>query len=165
MADEIGSHFRELTKVLDILEQTCVIRRVSPYHKNLLTELKKAQKFYFADPGLRNALMDDFNAVEKRADAGALMENFVLNELSRYTRLGFWRATSKAEVDFVSHGAGSVVTIEVKFRRFLEPEVGRSLYSFLGQYAPDDSTIITKGFWGEKRVGKTKVFFMPLCYA
>jgi uncharacterized protein len=165
LASEVGSHFRELTKLLDVLEQTYVIRRVGPYHKNLLTELKKAQKFYFVDPGLRNALIDDFNAVDKRADAGAIMENFVLNELSRYTRLSFWRTTSKAEVDFVSSVPGGMIPIEVKFRRFPEPKVGRSLYSFLDQYSPDTSIIMTKDFWGEKMVGRTRVLFMPLCYA
>lgn len=165
LANEIGSHFREMTKLLDILEQTYVIRRVGPYHKNLLTELRKSQKLYFVDLGLRNSLLDSFSDLDRRADLGPLVENFVLNELSPYARLGFWRTTSKAEVDFVSPGPAGVLPIEVKFRRFVEPKVGRSMHAFLREYAPANSIVLTRDFWGKRRIGRTNVSFIPACYA
>jgi len=142
-----------------------IIRRAGPFHRNLLTELRKARKVYFVDPGLRNALLDDYNDLEKRADAGIVMENFVLNELSTSVRLHYWRTTSKAEVDFVSQGARLVIPIEVKFRRFDRPKVERSLRSFIHEYKPHASLVMTRDFWGERDVEETKVSFVPICYA
>jgi predicted AAA+ superfamily ATPase len=166
LATEIGSHFRELTKLIDVLEQTYVVRRVAPYHRNRLSELRKAPKIYFVDPGLRNAVLDDFNPPDARADAGTLVESFVLGELGRYASLAYWRTASGAEVDFVSEaGRGLPLPIEVKYRRLKEPAVGKSLHSFIRAYSPGNCLVLTREFWGKAEVGETKLVFVPVYYA
>ena len=163
LANQIGSYFKELSKLMDVLEQTYIIRRVSPYHKNLVTELKKAQKVYFVDTGLRNSLIDNFTDIEKRPDAGALAENFVLNELFEHAKTHFWRTTAKTEVDFITEGK-TTTPIEVKFQRFTKTEVGKSLYGFLNEYAPNNCIIATKNFWAEKTYKNSKIRFTPITY-
>lgn len=163
LANEVGSHFGELTRLLDVLEQTYVIRRVRPFHKNLVTELKKAQKVYFTDPGLRNSLLGSFEGLGKRADAGAVVEGFVLGELSRHTAVGYWRTTAKTEVDFVARGR-SVTPVEVKFQRLKGPEMSRSLGAFLRAYRPADCLVATRDFWGSREEEGTRVSFVPVCY-
>ena len=117
LANQVGSYFKELTVLEDVLEQTYITRRIRPYHKNLLTELKKAQKIYFVDTGLRNSLIENFSDMDKRPDAGVLAENFVLNELCSCSKMHFWRTTAKTEVDFVAEGK-ELLPIEVKFQHF-----------------------------------------------
>ncbi len=163
LANRVGSYFNELTRLADVLEQTYVIRRIGPYHRNLVTELKKAHKVYFFDTGLRNSLIENFTGMDKRPDAGVLAENFVLNEIAQHAKVHFWRTTAKTEVDFITEGA-SLVPVEVKFQHFTEPTLGKSMYGFLNEYKPPNCMIVTKDFWGEKDAAGTKVMFVPIGY-
>ncbi|NHV98320.1 MAG: DUF4143 domain-containing protein [Thaumarchaeota archaeon] len=63
------------------MENTYLISLVKPFHKNLITELKKTRKIYFNDLGLRNAAINNFVQTGSRTDKGSLIENFILNEL------------------------------------------------------------------------------------
>ncbi len=164
LAGEIGSYFKETSGLLDDLEQTYIIRRISPYHRNLVTELKKEQKIYFTDTGLRNALIMNFSNLDQRPDAGALVENFVLDELYPNLRMHFWRTTAKTEVDFIAE-SGTLVPIEVKFQHLSAAVGSRSLYSFLDEYSPKVCFVLTKDFWGERSFKNSKIFFMPAVYA
>jgi len=148
---------------MDILEETYIVRRLSPYHKNLVTELRKAQKVYFVDTGLRNSLIESFADIWNRPDIGTLAENFVVNEFYATTRLHFWRTTAKTEVDLIAE-AKEPLPIEVKFKHFSKPEIGRSLYSFISQYKPNYSILVTRDFWGERKVDGTNVRFIPIAY-
>ena len=162
LASQIGSYFKELSKLIDVLEQTYVIRRIGPYHKNLLAELRKAQKVYFVDTGLRNALIGNFSSLENRPDSGILAENFVLNEIFEHSKVHFWRTTAKTEVDFVAEGK-QLLPIEVKFQHFAGASVNKSLYGFLNAYKPAEALIITRDFWGEQ-LKRSKIKFIPICY-
>jgi uncharacterized protein len=164
LSNRVGSYFKELVKLEDVLEQTYIIRRVSPYHRNLVTELKKAQKIYFVDTGLRNSLIENFTDMENRADSGVLAENFVLNELFAHAKMHFWRTTAKTEVDFVAENK-SLLPIEVKFQHFKDTNVNKSMYGFMGEYKPANVLIITKDFWGERTIKGSKVRFVPISYA
>ena len=163
LSNEIGSYFRELSYLMDVLEQTYVIRRLRPFHSNLLTELRKVPKLYFVDTGLRNSLIDNFTALDGRPDSGVLAENFVLNELSKHVGLKYWRTTSMTEVDFVTSGK-RILPIEVKYKSMVKPKAGKSFYGFLKNYEVPEALVITKDFWGRLQSGKTTVNFTPICY-
>ena len=97
-----GGYFKDIVHLIDVLTQTYIIRKVPPFHLNLVTELRKHPKFYFYDLGMRNYAINNFNPVDMRGDAWQLAENFVLNELATdELPAHFWRTTSKAEMDFV----------------------------------------------------------------
>ncbi|MFM9006897.1 MAG: ATP-binding protein, partial [Flavobacteriales bacterium] len=92
LGNEVSSF--ELSKTLKIdnqtidsyiamLEQAFVIYKLPAYHTNERTELKKSKKIYFNDVGIRNALINDFRPIEVRSDAGALFENYVINEFRK----------------------------------------------------------------------------------
>ena len=142
------------------------MRRVLPYHGNRVTELRKAPKLYFTDPGLRNALLGAFGGLDGRADAGPLIEGFVLGELSDHSQMYYWRTTSGAEVDFVSRPRpGVLVPAEVRFRHLTQPTVGRSLRAFVQRYSPADAVVLTRDFWGQAQVERTTISFLPVVYA
>ncbi|HEX55083.1 MAG TPA: ATP-binding protein [Candidatus Altiarchaeales archaeon] len=160
-------YFKEIIKLLDILQQTYIIKLLRPFHKNLVTELRKNPKIYFIDFGIRNYSINNFNALEIRTDSGKLAENFVLNELS-FVRdeffLNFWRTTAKAEVDFILNNINEIIPIEVKFEEMKREKLGRSLFSFINNYQPKRAIVITKNFWGERKVNKTLIKFIPIVY-
>ncbi len=159
------TYFKNIVRLLDILQQTYIIKLLRPFHRNLVTELRKNPKVYFYDYGLRNYAINNFNDLELREDAGKLAENFILNQLeTEELFINFWRTTAKAEVDFVLSDINRIIPIEVKFESFKKPKITRSFHSFLKNYKPKNALVVTKDFWGEKEIGKTKVKFVPIVY-
>ncbi|MBI2327812.1 ATP-binding protein [Candidatus Curtissbacteria bacterium] len=147
-------YFKELKSILSILEQTYVVGKINPFHRNLVTELKKNPKYYFFDLGLRNALLHkfDFDDIE----LGQLLENYTFLVL-KHEPLAFWRTTAKAEVDFVLKE--KIIPVDVK----KTPKISRSLLSFLDAYDPSLSLIVN---WQEAGViskKKTKIYSVPAC--
>jgi hypothetical protein len=156
-----GSYYKEIVRWMDVLEQTYITRTIRPFRKSLVTELRKNPKVYFVDYGLRNYSIGNFSPIFVRGDRGELVENFILNQLSRYEiSINFWRTTAKAEVDFVVDG----IPVEVKFEEMRREKISRSLHSFITTYSPQFSIVATKNFFGEKKVDDTVVKFIPAVY-
>jgi len=65
---------------IDLLEKAFVVFRLSGFSRNLRKEVVKMDKIYFYDPGVRNALINNFNPPDLRTDMGALWENFLVIE-------------------------------------------------------------------------------------
>ena len=165
LASLCNSYYKEILGLLEVLEETFVIRNIRPFYRNLRTELRKNPKVYFVDSGLRNYVINNFNELEKRVDAGALVENFVLNQLSHLTeKINYWRTLGKAEVDFILNVGEEVIPVEVKYATFKKPAISKSFRSFISAYNPGRALIITKDYWGEIKLEKTLIKFIPACY-
>ena len=74
--------------------------------------------------GIRNALINNFNALEDRNDVGLLWENFVIAERLKYNTYHkrfafsyFWRTYTGAELDYVEEYKGNLHGYEVKWRK------------------------------------------------
>ncbi|MBO3800612.1 MAG: ATP-binding protein, partial [Candidatus Brockarchaeota archaeon] len=90
---ELKMDYKTVESYISVLVSTGIISLVSPFYRNLSTELKKSRKAYFVDTGLRNAVIGNFLPLENRTDKGILFENFVLNELKStfVDKLNYWR--------------------------------------------------------------------------
>ncbi|MEM3503547.1 MAG: ATP-binding protein [Nitrososphaeria archaeon] len=155
---EIGMDYRTLDNYISILLNTYIISLVPPYYKNLVTELRKAKKVYFTDTGLRNSLISNFLPLENRVDKGALLENFVYNELkSSGYNIKYWRTTGKAEVDFIIEKHGQVVPVEVKSLGKIE----RGFINFINMYKPKNALVLTDREFTVKELGSTRVAYIP----
>lgn len=152
ICSQIGLYSKELKQILSILESTYIIRLIQPFHKNLVTELRKNPKTYFIDTGLRNFIVERFDFSDD--EWGKLYENHVLN-LFREKKVNFWRTTAKAEVDFVIFDK---LPVEVK----INPKITRSLRSFLATYSPKLAVIANMSIFEKHIVEKSEVFFVPL---
>lgn len=123
IAQTIGSDGKTVDKYIDLLEKTFVIFRVPAYSRNVRNEIKKGKKVYFYDCGIRNAIINNFNAIAARTDAGALWENFVIAERMKMLRyngidasLYFWRTTQQQEIDLIEeHEGGLLKAFEFKW--------------------------------------------------
>lgn len=134
-----------LHKYLSILEETFIIKRVTPYSKSPGVEISKNPKVFFLDSGLQSVLwFNDFQSTFM----GTVFETNVFSELvKKYgrTAVHFWRTKTHQEIDFIVE-TRNIVPIEVKtnFRRF-NP---RAMKSFTRKYHVTDWKLI--GLEGEK---------------
>ncbi len=159
--------YREIKKFLGVLEKTFVIKLLPPYFSNKITEIRKSPKVYFLDLGLRNILISDFRAVGERQDKGAIIENFVFQNLffrDETAKLSFWRTKQGAEVDFVLEKDREMIPLEVKFQDFKIPRLSRSFLSFIESYQPEKGIVLNKNFTGLLKYKKTQVLFFPFYF-
>jgi predicted AAA+ superfamily ATPase len=120
----IGIDKKTVENYIAILEQAFIIFRLCPFSRNLRNELKKLRKIYFYDTGIRNALINNFNPLHLRQDAGALFENFVIAErLKRNENQGvrkniyFWRTHQQKEIDYIEEEGGRLQGFEIKYTK------------------------------------------------
>ena len=140
---EFKMDFRTVEEYLNILIYTYIIELLLPFHKSLITELKKSKKLYFIDTGLRNALINNFVSFSERSDRGFLLENSVLSELRKNElETKYWRTAGKAEIDFIVFLENKTIPLEVK----ITPKIEKSLYSFIRTYKPERAVIINLNF-------------------
>jgi predicted AAA+ superfamily ATPase len=164
IASDLKLSYRRVKEFLEILQHSYVIHLVSPFHKNLVTELKKSKKVYFLDLGLRNCVMNNFTDFDFREDRGKLTENFVFRELltnfEEYS-INYWRTTGKAEVDFILTKEGEIVPVEVKLKG---EKLSRGFYSFLKSYKPEKALVVTLDKFQKQKVDETLIFWIPVFY-
>lgn len=130
-----------VSEYLELLENTFIIKRITPFHKNLRSELSKNPKVYFLDTGMMHLLwLKEFPKVI----LGNVFETFVFLELMKSGgKINFWRTTNKQEVDFVLTGVrNKLYGIEVKYNF---DKFSRHLNSFTKEYNCDGVIVGLKG--------------------
>ena len=104
LGNTIGLDNKTVEHYVYILEKCFHVDLLKPFYRNLRKELTKMPKVYFNDLGLRNSILGRFENPINRIDKGALLENFIYNQLrikhDSYL-LKYWRTADGNEVDFV----------------------------------------------------------------
>lgn len=162
----LGISIQTVKHYLWYLEKTFVLQRVTPYFKNIRKEITKSPVFYFYDLGLRNFSLGIFGNVRRPQDLGSLFQNFALNILREKTRslpckINFWRTKDGAEVDFVVMIGETVIPVEVKFKNLKEPEVTKSLRSFISKYKTPKAWVVNLELEETVKLDSTEVSFVP----
>lgn len=110
-------------RYVDLLEKNNIVFRHYPYATNKRKEISKMHKIYFYDVGIRNAIINNFNLIQNRADIGQIWENFVVAERIKYQEYHnihsnnyFWRSYNGAEVDFIEEREGKLFGYEIKWK-------------------------------------------------
>src|SRR3989344_1566198 len=125
---------------LDLLENTFIIKRITPFHKNLRSEISKNPKIFFLDTGMMHLLwLKEFPKVI----LGNSFETFVFLELMKSgKKINFWRTTNKQEIDFIVKNK-DLYAIEVKYN--FQNLDNSSLRFFSQEYKCKTITIGLKG--------------------
>ena len=120
--DLIGLDSKTVARYIDILEKAFVLFRLPAFSRNLRNEIKKNNKIYFYDNGIRNAVIGAMQPLAVRQDIGALWENFLVSERVKQLRyqqdrrqIYFWRTMQQQEVDYVEVIDGAVFGYEFKW--------------------------------------------------
>lgn len=109
---EIANNFQAnvvtVSNYIEIFIKNYILIPLYPFKSNLRRAISKNRKLYFADLGLRNALVRDFRPTPLRPDKGGLFENFIVSEVEKTRRINnlklnlyFYREYSGREVDVV----------------------------------------------------------------
>ncbi len=138
LSNGLGISQKTVENYLDVLEKMFVLVNLRGFSRNLRKEVTKTSRYYFADVGLRNALIRSFVPLALRGDAGQLFENwFVIERIKRagnhgrHTGFYFWRTYDKHEIDLVEDLDGRLTGIECKWSpasRVKAPKAWRQAY-------------------------------------
>lgn len=139
----ISHSLKEIKNILEILEETFIIKVVKPYYTNKNKEIVKIPKIYFIDNGVKNYFIKNFNELSLREDSGFLFEGFVLSELvkNNFKEIKFWQDKNDNEVDFIIDDE-SIIPIEVKFKKELNSSEFRGLNRFIEEYPKTKSPFL-----------------------
>jgi len=179
MALQIGCivNYSELSKTLGIsiktvkdylwyLEKTFILRKITPYFKKVKKEIKKAPIYYFYDIGMRNFSLGNFGDLKE--DIGFVFQNFIYNLLREiippFYKIYFWRTQDKAEVDFIIDTGNTLIPVEVKYKKLKEPEIPRSMRSFIEKYKVEKAFIINLTLEQKINLEGTKIEIVPFYY-
>lgn len=167
LSSTIGISTKTVQHYLWYLEETFIIKKLTPFYRNVRSEITKAPVYYFYDTGMRNSQLGLFGLPSIPASlSGHLFENVIFNTLRGHihfvpTRIHFWRSKDKAEVDFVVDTVQEIIPVEVKYSHLREPEMSRSFRSFIEKYMPKKAYIVHLGGQMEYEIKGTKIYFIP----
>jgi predicted AAA+ superfamily ATPase len=125
--DELAKNLKGISRntveqYLDLLTKVFVLYNIRGYSNNLRKEITKTSKWYFYDNGIRNAVIKNFNPLQFRSDTGALWENYLASERTKYNSYKntsmntyFWRTYDQQELDWVEEGNGELHGAEFKW--------------------------------------------------
>ena len=132
----VGMKSETVENYMELLEKVFVIFRLRSFSRNIRNELKKSQKVYFYDNGIRNALIQNFNSLDLRTDIGALWENFMVSERKKhidYERIlcnsYFWRTHAQQEIDYIEERGGILHAFEFKYNSKKQAKIPASFAS------------------------------------
>jgi len=138
---------KTVEKYIDLLEKCFIIFKLSAFSRNLRKEISKSVKIYFYDLGIRNSLIQNYNPLEIRNDAGALWENFCIIErikMNRYNNIYanyyFWRTYTQKEIDLIEEKEGKLLAFEMKWGKSLKA----APKEFLEEYKNSEFEVVNK---------------------
>lgn len=150
LASKLGIGAKTVKRYIELFEQSFIIFTMRPYSSRKRDEIAKMPKIYFYDTGLRNALINNFEPIEGRGDAGQLFENFVVSEFLKYNYYGnfgynfnYWRTKSGSEIDLVlSKPNHETIALEIKSKS------QRVNQAFISRYPKSKMAVISKdNYW------------------
>jgi predicted AAA+ superfamily ATPase len=152
LAGTVGIDKGTITKYLDILEKAFVIFRLPPLSRNIRTEITKMHKIYFYDTGIRNTLVNNFNALATRNNKGAIWENFLITEklkmnsaLNIDAKIHFWRTTQQQEIDYIEDVESDLYVYEFSWNVNKKKKIP---LTFLKAYDTKSSAVINTENYG-----------------
>ena len=132
IANSLGLSAPTVTRYLDHLCNSLMLRRLEPYRANLGKRLVKSPKVYVRDSGLLHHLLGirEVNDLLGHPGTGASWEGFVVEQIcgqiDASSQVSFYRTAAGAELDMVIETGRKKIGVEIKFST-----------------APK----VTKGFW------------------
>lgn len=137
LATQLSMGKNTIEKYLDLLEQVFVLVNLRGFSRNLRKEVTKTSRYYFCDNGIRNALINNFNSLNRRHDIGQLWENYIVMERLKkqeyhqiWSHNYFWRTYDQKEIDWIEEREGKLFAYEFKWKEMQQaPKLWSETYS------------------------------------
>lgn len=140
-----------LEKYLSILENSYVIKIVTPFYRNIRSELTKMPKVYFEDLGLKNIITKgNLASTFEGSDLEAVVFSLLRKNLD-VEKIHFWRTTFKNEIDFVVENKTRLAAYEVKINARNKDRL--TLLTFKKHYPETDAYLVGLDFIDQKLLG------------
>ncbi|MEA3450369.1 MAG: ATP-binding protein [Bacteroidota bacterium] len=124
LAGKLGLAKNTVERYIDLFKKVFVIFEIKAYSKNKRNEISKMSRYYFADTGVRNAIINNFDELDYRNDLGQLWENYLITERVKYLTYNkifadtyFWRTYSQQEIDWIEEKDGKLLAFEIKYKK------------------------------------------------
>ncbi len=167
LSNTLGISIPTLKTYLYYAEKTYILKKVTPFFRNVKKELTKTPVYYFCDLGLRNFSAGVFGKIETFSEVGFLFQNLVMLFLEEKFRetgaiIHYWRSKDGAEVDFVVDFKREVLPVEVKASFLKKPALTRSLRAFIKRYKPKEAWVVNLSLKAEVNIEDTVVKIFPI---
>lgn len=134
-----------LTRWLDVLMQTFMVRKLEPYEANVKKRLVKTPKVFIRDSGILHALLrvHSFQELMGHPIFGSSWEGYAIeNIISKFPRWDptFYRTSNGAELDLIL--SKGLKKIAFEFKASVAPKLSRGFWSALEDVEPDFSWIV-----------------------
>ena len=131
-----GADFKTISRYVDLLTSTFMVRQLQPWFANVNKRQVKAPKIYFRDSGLLHSLLGvtSHALLDVHPSVGASWEGFALEAVIRELELGptecfFWATHAGAELDLYTQSGGNRWGFE--FKRADAPKLTPSMRTAL----------------------------------
>ncbi len=129
LGESLGISHTTIKKYLTLLEQTFLVRTLTPYFKNLKKRIVKSPKIYIRDTGILHSLLkiETFDELMSHPVYGSSWESFCIEQiLSTFQKAEsyFYRTSNGAELDIIIEKAKIRVGIEFKVSSRVKPTRG-----------------------------------------
>jgi uncharacterized protein len=150
LGKSLGLADTTVSRHLDILTGTFMVRRLTPWFENIKKRQIKTPKIYFRDSGILHRLLGipGMEAMVTHPKLGASWEGFALEQVIRASGVSeeeayYWGVHSQAELDLLLFRNGKRLGFEVKYTD--TPRVTSSLRAAREHLKLDSLTIVCPG--------------------
>ncbi len=158
LARSLAVDGKTIARYLDLMVDLLLVRRLVPYHGNVIKRLVKTPKIYIRDSGILHTLLglDHYEAILSHPVAGDSWEGFVIENILRVTpqrtSATFYRTAAGAEIDLLLEiPMQGLWAIEIK--RSLSPNLDRGFFHAREDLHPERCFVI---YPGSERYQKTE---------
>ena len=142
---------QSVRKILDILQETFMIRQLQPFHINIKKRLVKTPKMYIGDSGILHTLLgiNTLDDLMRHTIVGTSWEGFcieqILNQIPRGWDAFFYRTQAGAEVDLILQQQPGQSTIFVEFKHSQTPKLTAGFWSAQKDLQPRACYVVYPG--------------------
>ncbi len=135
---------------IDFFENAFLIKRLSPYNRNVKKRIIKSPKLYFTDTGILHYLLNlkEFDKLFSYPAVGNSWEAFcmqqIISSIPDDCLTYFYRSQDGAECDLVIESGGDpVISIEIKFSN--SPKISKGNYIAMDDVNAPNRFVLTPG--------------------
>ena len=119
---------------MDVMEQTYMMKRIDPYHKNLGKRIVKSPKFFLSDSGILHTLLGirNDNDLLGHPVAGFSWEGFVFHAIDHCVpdaEINYLKTRKQAEIDLLVTLNNQLIAVECKLSR--SPHLNQGNYKLM----------------------------------